>query len=84
VLRSAKQASPVALALVFLTYILGIMAGLNDKVDFFKYFSPINYAIPSEVMDKGISGTNVMISCSVIIVMVAATFILYNKKDLKV
>lgn len=84
VLRSAKQASPVALALVFLTYILGIMAGLNDKVDFFQYFSPINYAIPSEIMDKGITGTNALISCGVIVVMVAMTFVLYKKKDLKV
>lgn len=84
ILKSAKQASPVALALVFLTYILGIMAGLNENVDFFQYFSPINYAIPSEIMDKGITGTNVIISFVVMVVMVAATFILYKKKDLKV
>ncbi|HHQ1157488.1 TPA: ABC transporter permease, partial [Listeria innocua] len=45
---------------------------------------PINYAIQSEIMDKGITGTNALISCAVIIVAVAATFVLYKKKDLKV
>lgn len=54
VLRSAKQASPVALALVFLTYILGIMAGLNDKVDFFQYFHQLTMQFRLRLWIKGL------------------------------
>lgn len=84
IVHSAKQATPVALGLVFLTYILGILAGLNDKVDFFKYFSPINFAIPSDLIKASMDSVNVWISVISMVVFVALTFVLYRKKDLRV
>lgn len=69
---------------VFLTYILGILAGLNDKVDFFKYFSPINFAIPSDMIKASMESVNVWITVISMVVFIALTFVLYRKKDLRV
>ncbi|MBC1473456.1 ABC transporter permease [Listeria grandensis] len=84
IVHSAKQATPVALALVFITYILGILSGLNDTVEFFKYFSPINFAIPSDLLHTSMEGVNVWISLIAIAAFATLTFVLYRKKDLKV
>ncbi|MBC2023097.1 ABC transporter permease [Listeria booriae] len=84
IVRSAKQATPVGLALVFITYILGILSGLNDTVDFFQYASPINFAIPSDRLTSWMDSTDVWISVGALVVFVTLTFVLYKKKDLKV
>ncbi|MBC1499500.1 ABC transporter permease [Listeria weihenstephanensis] len=84
VVHSAKQATPVALGLVFFTYILGILSGLNDHVDFFKYFSPINFAIPSDLLAAPMESVNVWIASIALLIFAALTFVLYKKKDLKV
>ncbi|EUJ43720.1 ABC transporter permease [Listeria riparia FSL S10-1204] len=53
-------------------------------MDFFKYASPINFAIPSDRLTSWMNSTDVWISVIALVVFVTLTFVLYKKKDLKV
>jgi ABC-2 type transport system permease protein len=83
-LRSAKQAVSFSLGIVFSTFILGIAAVVVKQLEFFKYFSPINYVKPEELVKSGFQAEYVWIGLAVTAVCTAATFILYQRKDLKV
>lgn len=83
-LRSAKQAVSFSLCAVFSTYLLGIASAVVKQLEFFKYFSPLDYVKPEELVKSGFRAETVWIGAAVIICCGAATFLLYRRKDLKV
>lgn len=88
VIKSAKQSTPIGMGIVFGTYILGMFSKIvSDKVEIaenLKYISPIDYGMPLDILNNGFDTTNIILGLIIIVVCVSLSFILYNKKDLKV
>lgn len=86
ILPSSREATPAALGVFFITYILGIFSGVVEKLDFLKYFSPFNYAIPNDVIKANYTMKTSYIVLIVSIIGLSLTFVYwkYNRKDMKI
>ncbi|HAN20743.1 MAG TPA: ABC transporter permease [Clostridiales bacterium] len=88
VIKSAKQATPISIGIVFGTYILGMFSKtVSDKValaDNLKYLSPIDYGMPLDMLKNGFDTINIVLGILIIVVCISFSFVLYNKKDLKI
>lgn len=86
IMKSAQQATPAAIGVVFGTYIMGMFAkafednipGIGKLV----YLSPLDYAVPNQIYSVGFELPYIMIGCILIVLTVSATFWIYRKKDL--
>lgn len=81
VISSSRIASPVAFALIFGTFSLGIMGVLIKKLSFLKYFSPLEWV---KVNFRGIRMTEpifIGIGAAVILLSVITGILIYQKKD---
>lgn len=83
-LKRAKAAAPIATAVFFLTYILGMLPSLG-LLGFLKWISPINYFVPSQaVATGGIDWGNALICFAVMAVCSGVAYTVYRKKDFSV
>lgn len=86
-LKSAKQALPLAMGFVFGTWLLGAMSKIvSETVSFakvFLYFSPLDYTMPSVLIYEGFKPVYLLLSLGLIAASVTGTYLVYNKKDLK-
>jgi hypothetical protein len=83
-LNSNKSATSLSLAIVFLTFILGVVGKLNDKFQSLIYFSPVDTALPSAIFKNGIEWKYVITDLIVLVVSGLLTYVVYHRKDLKV
>lgn len=83
-IKSSKQATPIALGVFFISYILGIFSKLQDRLRGFIYLSPFDYATPSEIIKNGFEVKFVLIGVLIIIVSISGTYFIYNKKDFNI
>ncbi|MFR2745202.1 MAG: ABC transporter permease subunit, partial [Clostridium saudiense] len=79
--KSAKKATSIALGIFFASYILGIFSKLQDRLSGFIYLSPFDYAAPSNVIKNGFEEKYIIIGLGIMIISLAGTYIIYNKKD---
>lgn len=84
VIKNSKRAVPMAIALFFISFLLGVLGKLKESLSFFKYFSPFDYASPSEVIKNGIELVNLSIGVIIITVGIAVTYYLYERKDMRI
>ena len=86
-LKSSKQTQPLAFGFVFGTYLLGLLSKtVSDTVKaakIFKYFSPIDYALPSELIKNGFDTVNITLAFVIIAVSITLAYFIYRQKDLK-
>jgi ABC-2 type transport system permease protein len=62
---------------------MSILSGLDQKMDFLKYFTPFKYFDAAVFMRSGVlSGGYVLLSAALIVVFVAAAYVFYNRRDL--
>ena len=80
-IKSSKKAIPIALGVFFASYILGIFSKLQDRLSGFIYFSPFDYAPPSEIIKNGFETKFIVIGLCIIFISITITYIMYNKKD---
>ena len=83
-ISNLRLAMPVSIGLFFVTYLLGTFAGMIDKLEFLRYFSPFHYAVPSELVKKGFEMTNIVLALAISIVSIAAAHVIYKKKDFRI
>jgi ABC-2 type transport system permease protein len=83
-ITNVKMAMPLSIGFFFVTYLLGVFSGMIDKLEFLKYFSPFHYAIPSEIIMKGIQGTNIILATIICLVSIFITYFIYRKKDFRI
>lgn len=79
-----RLAMPISTGFFFVTYLLGIFAGMIDELSFLKYFSPFHYAVPGDVVKKGIEATNIVLALVISIISIAITYVIYRKKDFRI
>lgn len=82
--KNLRLAMPVSTGLFFVTYLLGIFAGMIDQLEFLKYLSPFYYAVPSDLVRNGFEAINIVLSLVIIVVSIASTYMIYRKKDFRV
>jgi ABC-2 type transport system permease protein len=79
-----RLATPISIGAFFVTYLLGTFAGMIDNLEFLKYFSPFHYAVPSELVKNGFNTTNIVLAFLISTASIAATYIIYRKKDFRI
>lgn len=81
--HKTKRMIGISLGLVFGSYILQILAGLAEEVEFLKYFSIFTLAdIRNVIQEVTINPMMILISIILTISFLVCTSIRYNKKEL--
>jgi ABC-2 type transport system permease protein len=82
-MKQYKRASAAAVAIILVTYFLSIISGMQESMDFLKYFTPFKYFDAGELFRSGaLNSTSLRISAAIIVVCVAAAYWAYNRRDL--
>ena len=82
-MKQYKRSGSTAVAIILMAYFLSIASGMQEKLDFLKYFTPFKYFDAGELFRSGkMDGTNLLISAAIIVVCVIAAYWAYNKRDL--
>jgi ABC-2 type transport system permease protein len=82
-MKQYKRASSVAVSLLLGTYFLSIISGLDENLEFLKYFSPFRYFDPGTLLHESkIDITFVWVSAGIIAVCLVGAYVSYSKRDL--
>lgn len=82
VLKSSKSTSGIVIALVFGTFILGIMGLVIEDLSFLSYLSPMDWIKTQKLMTEGIKMEEWVIGIFTIIISYLLAHLMYNRKDL--
>ncbi|MDO4542248.1 MAG: ABC transporter permease subunit [Bacillota bacterium] len=80
-LRSKGEAVPIIIAIVLITYIIGLMGLIVSRVSFLVYASPILYVNPIVLVQSGINWIQWGIGLALIIITIAAGMNIYKKRN---
>lgn len=81
-IKAKSNVTGIALGVFFTSFFVGVIGKLKDSLDWLIYLSPTDYFIPAKVLNDGFELKYMIIALVIIIVSVAGTYIIYNKKDL--
>ena len=82
-MKQYRRASSIALALLLGTYFLSIVSGLNENLEFLKYFSPFKYFNPATLLhDSKIDLTFIWLSAGIVAVLLVGAYVSYSRRDL--
>ena len=81
ILKKARNAMSIAVAMFFLTYILGTIPNFG-VLQFLSWVSPLNYFVPSQVLTGGIDQFNALICGLFMASCTAAAYAVYRRKDI--
>jgi ABC-2 type transport system permease protein len=82
-MKQYKRASSVAISLLLGTYFMSIISGLNENLEFLKYFSPFKYFDAGVLLHGSkIDLTFVWISAGIIAVSMVGAYLTYARRDL--
>jgi ABC-2 type transport system permease protein len=82
-MKQYKRSSSAAISLLLGTFFLSIVSGLNENLEFLKYFSPFKYFDPGALLHEAtIDITFVWLSAGIVAVSLAAGYLAYSKRDL--
>ncbi|MCX7922848.1 MAG: ABC transporter permease [Clostridia bacterium] len=81
----AKSVYPLSIGVVLGLYFLSIASAVSDKLENLKYLTPFEYVSASRLLTKErIEPVYLVIMLCVITLSVAATYVIYNKKNISV
>ncbi len=82
-MKQYKRSGSTAVAIILVTYFLSVISGMQEKMDFLKYFTPFKYFDAGQLFREGrMDGMYLMLSAGIILICVAAAYWIYNKRDL--
>ena len=82
-MKQYKRASSVAVSLLLGTYFMSVISGLNENLEFLKYFSPFKYFDAGNLLHESkIDLTFVWISAGIIAVSMVGAYLTYARRDL--
>lgn len=85
ILKRYKKSGSVSISILLCTYILSVLVGLSDKIEFMKYATPFKYFEPNYLLNESrLEGVYVIISICIILVAMVGTFVFYPKRDLHI
>ena len=78
-----RRANSTAVSILLVTFFLYIIAGIDKNLSFIKYFSPFKYFDPLELLHESrIDPVFVLLSFGIIVVLMIAAYLTYQKRDL--
>lgn len=82
-MKRYKASGSTAVAIILSTYFISILSGMQEKLDFLKYFTPFKYFDAGVFFRSGkLDGMYLIISAVIIVVCVAGAYLVYNRRDL--
>jgi len=82
-MQKYKLSSSTAIAIILTTYFMSIISGMQESLNFLKYFTPFKYFDAGEIFRAGeLNGTYLLISAAIILASLAAAYWTYNRRDL--
>lgn len=82
-MKQYKRSSATAVAIILATYFLSIVSGMQERLDFLKYFTPFRYFDAGDLFRSGrMDSTYLLISAAIIVGCVVAAYWTYNRRDL--
>jgi len=82
-MKRYKLSGSTAVGIILVTYFMSIISGMQENLDFMKYFTPFKYFDAGEIFRSGeLDGMYLLISAGIIIVCVAVAYWIYRKRDL--
>ena len=82
-MKRYKISGSVAVGIILMTYFLSVASALDERLDFFKYFSPFKYFDSGELFRSGkLEVSYLLLSAAIIVVCVIAAYQLYRRRDL--
>lgn len=79
----AKSVYPVSIGFVLVMYFINIMSSISEKLTNLKYFTPFKYVdAPDIIINEKIEPIYLIIMLIIITVSIAATYVLYNRKNM--
>ena len=82
-MKQYKRAGSIAVSLLLGTYILSIMAGLDETLDFLQYVTPFSYFNPANILqNSSLDLTYVVLSIGIIAAAMVGAYLTYNRRDL--
>lgn len=82
-MKQHKRSGSMAVSILLGTYILSVIAGLDKKVDFLKYFSPFKYFDPMLLLKESrVENIYLVLSVLIVVTAIAAAYMTYAKRDL--
>jgi ABC-2 type transport system permease protein len=83
VMKQYKRSASIAVSIILATYFMSIVSGMQEKLDFLKWFTPFKYFDAAALFAAGkMDGTYLLLSAAIIVVCVAAAYWVYNRRDL--
>ncbi|WP_244835018.1 ABC transporter permease subunit [Clostridium sp. BJN0001] len=81
----AKSVLPTSIGIVLGTYFLGIISAMTDKTENLKYISPFKYVDAADIiLNKKIDSIYLLIMAIIVFSCIGATYVIYNKKDIRI
>ena len=82
-MKQYKRSGSTAVAIILVTYFMSIISGMQENLDFLKYFTPFKYFDAARLFRSGSAGRHyLLLSAVIIVVCVAAAYLIYNRRDL--
>jgi ABC-2 type transport system permease protein len=82
-LKKYKQAGSLAVWILLATYFASVLAGMDERMEFLRYFSPFKYFDPAAMLhDSALELPYVLLSLAIIAVFLAGAYLTYAKRDL--
>jgi len=82
-MKQYKRASSVAVSLLLGTYFLSIISGLNENLEFLKYFTPFKYFDPAVLLHEArLDVTFVGLSLAIVVASMVGAYLTYARRDL--
>jgi len=82
-MKQYKRSGSTAVAIILTAYFVSVFSGLQEKLDFLKYFTPFKYFDAAVMLRDGkLDGMYLLLSAAIIVVCMAAAYYTYNKRDL--
>lgn len=80
-IKSSKRISSLSIAIVFGTFLVGIMSILSDSLEFLLYLSPLDTVKPNLIINNNTDTGGFIVGACVIIASFILSAVLYKKKD---
>ncbi len=82
-MKQYRLSGSAAVAIILVTYFMSVASGMQKNLDFLKYLTPFKYYDAGELFRSGsLNSTYLLLSAAIIAVCVAASFWVYNRRDL--
>ena len=80
---SSKAPMMIPIGVVLATYVFTLVYGLSEKMEFVKYLSPFYYTdVKDIIVANGVSAENTLIASGMALLLAAAGYIVYTRKDM--